>query len=154
MAPRTRARYDIGAIQIEMVNNVRLISQAEARSEMARAVKDLTIGLHRYAVAYTHVGQYRQSRTGTWYYTRSGGVGGGSLRASHRMAFVDAPDGPEGRIYIDPSSINPRTGRRPAEYGVYEHARGGDHAFYDRALTHADALAGNAMGRLAARLID
>jgi hypothetical protein len=39
-----------------------------------------------------------------------------------------------GSIYIDPSATNPQ-GRRPFDYGPYEHARGGEHAFYDRTLS-------------------
>jgi hypothetical protein len=46
-------------------------------------------------------------------------------------------DGTEGKIYIDPGSVSPRRTKRkyrPAEYGIYENARGGEHAFYDRTV--------------------
>jgi hypothetical protein len=42
--------------------------------------------------------------------------------------------GLRGRIYLDPSAINPRTGQKPAVYGYYENKRGGEHAFYDRTV--------------------
>ena len=35
--------------------------------------------------------------------------------------------------YIDPSVTNIK-GRKPSLYGPYEHARGGDHAFYGRTV--------------------
>ena len=46
-------------------------------------------------------------------------------------------DGTDGKVYIDPGSVSPRRTKRkakPAEYGVYENARGGEHAFYDRTV--------------------
>jgi len=50
---------------------------------------------------------------------------------SHRMV---------GRIYIDPKVtwIQGRSSiRRPHIYGLYEHSRGGSHAFYDRTVREA-----------------
>lgn len=65
--------------------------------------------LHRYAVAQTHVDT-------------------GALRASHRIS-VEGPA--QFRIHLSSSVVNPRSGTKPAVYGVYEHARGGSHAFYE-----------------------
>ena len=56
----------------------------------------------------------------------------GALRASHRMEFSSKGKTARALIFIDPTAVNPRTGRRVAEYGFYEHARGGSHAFYGR----------------------
>lgn len=85
------------------------------------AARDALIALHSYAVSITHVGVYNVN--GSF-------VGGGALRASHRVEV----DGLEGQIYIDPNARNPRSTTRPREYGIYEHARGGEHAFYDRTV--------------------
>lgn len=96
----------IAGIQEVMAANLRLIAALEKSP-----IRDAVMDLHRWAVAITHVDT-------------------GALRASHRMEVRDQ----EGRIYIDPNSVNPRSKRRPAEYGVYEHHRGGSHAFYQRTL--------------------
>ncbi len=58
----------------------------------------------------------------------------GVLAASHDINYN--PRRLSGYVY--PSDDRPKlVGRRtqyPSEYGTYEHARGGDHAFYQRAL--------------------
>jgi hypothetical protein len=68
---------------------------------------------------------------------------GGGLRAAHRMQR-------EGlalwRIYLDPLAVNPR-GQRPAVYGPVEHARGGEHAFYERVELERGQDIGESMGR-------
>ena len=40
----------------------------------------------------------------------------------------------QAEIFIDPSATNRRTKQRPAEYGLFEEARGGSHAFYTRTV--------------------
>lgn len=99
----------ITGIQEALDRNTRRIANLQASGVKGAAIRDATADLHRYAVSITHVQT-------------------GALRASHRMEVT--PD--RGRIYIDPSSINPRTGERPAVYGVEEEERGGTHAFYRR----------------------
>jgi hypothetical protein len=79
-----------------------------------KAVRDTTLGAHKYAKSITHV------VTGT-------------LRASHRMEIVSARQ--QGIISIDRSARNPYNGGMPYEYGVYEHDRGDDHAFYARTVS-------------------
>ena len=66
-----------------------------------------------------------------------------------------APDrvrvsGARGRVYIDPSAVNPRSGRRTAIYGPYEHARGGSHEFYGRVVgEQGKAITQRAAGMIA-----
>lgn len=112
-------QLSIQGIQEVQARNAKRIATMQTGGAAEDAVRDAIASLHRYAVSITHVGQY---------------PGGGALRASHRMEV----EGLEGMVYIDPGSTSPRrSGRRkykPAEYGVYEHARGGEHAFYDRTV--------------------
>lgn len=61
-----------------------------------------------------------------------------TLRAAHRMQQMRAANW---RIHIDPSVVNPKTGQKPYEYGVYEHYRGGDHAFYEQVFLQGDKIA-------------
>ena len=53
----------------------------------------------------------------------------GALRASHRMQFF----GKYAEIYPDPAAVR-SDNKRPAEYAIYEHNRGGAHAFYARTV--------------------
>ena len=114
-------QLSIEGIQEVQQRNLKRIAAMQPSGEVGAAVRDAIVALHRYAVAITHVGKYQ--RIGTT-------VGGGSLRASHRMEV----DGLSGMVYIDPSAKNPRSKTKPVEYGVYENARGGEHAFYDRTV--------------------
>ena len=115
-------QLSIEGIQEVQQRNLKRIAAMQPSGEAGAAVRDAIVALHRYAVAITHVGRY--DRMGV-----SGKAIGGSLRASHRMEIA----GLAGEIYIDPSSVNP-LGKKPVVYGVYENARGGEHAFYDRTV--------------------
>lgn len=99
--------------------NMRRIANMKPDGAAGEAVRDGAVALHRHAVQITHVGQY---------------VGGGALKNSHRIKV----EGLESVIYIDPAVVSPRrVGRKkqkPSVYGVYEHERGGEHAFYDRTV--------------------
>jgi hypothetical protein len=95
--------------------NQRRIAAMEPGGVAEEAVRDAVVSLHKYAVNITHIGKYE---------------GGGALRAAYRMEV----DGLEGKVYIDPGASSPRGKTRPREYGVYENARGGEHAFYDRTV--------------------
>jgi hypothetical protein len=100
----------------------------EAQNEMAKTIAHLelpaaarqriilyaTTGAHRYLVAITHVDT-------------------GSYRAAQRMQV----EGQQGRLYVDPAAVNPRSGQLPVEYSVYEEERGGSHAAYQRTLEEA-----------------
>jgi len=89
--------------------NRRRLAALKPRGELGRLVKWATASAHRYAVGITHVDT-------------------GALKNSHLMKIKGLRD----IIYLNPRSHNPKSGQRPAEYGLYEHARGGSHAFYDR----------------------
>ncbi len=104
---------NIKGIQELQNKNLKRIAALKPSGTAGRTIRYGLTRLHRYAVSITHVWKYK----------------GGGLRASHRMGI----DGLRGRIYIDPTAVNPR-GQKPAEYGPYEHARGGIHAFYDRTV--------------------
>lgn len=88
-----------------------------------KAVRDTTLAAHNYAKSITHVVS-------------------GTLRASHRMELVSARQ--EGIISIDKSARNPFSGSLPSEYGIYEHDRGGEHAFYQRTVDEYGERAGKA----------
>lgn len=99
----------IQGIQEAQRANEQLIAAMKPSGALGRMVQYATVLAHRYTVAITHVDT-------------------GALRASHRMNVL----GGRGEIYLDPTATNPRTGTPTAEYGPTEHARGGDHAFYER----------------------
>lgn len=98
-------------LQEAQLDNLQRIARLRPEGELGQAIKDTTLGAHRFAVQITHV----------W------PVLGGGLRAAHRAEVK----GLRGRVFIDPSAVNPRGGK-PSIYGFYENRRGGDHAFYDR----------------------
>lgn len=100
---------DIRGLQQLQTANLQAIRAVRPDGALGDAVRGATIALHRVATIITHVDT-------------------GALRSSHRMEFR-LLGGATGRIFIDPGAINPR-GRRVAEYGEYEHDRGGSHAFY------------------------
>lgn len=83
---------------------------AKAGGPLERVVGYAATRLHRYAVGITHVDS-------------------GELKGAHRVRMA----GTRAEIYIAPDAANDH-GQRPAEYGVYEHERGGDHAFYRRTV--------------------
>ena len=55
----------------------------------------------------------------------------GELQGSHRARYVGSK---RAEVYIDPSVVNV-LGKKPGEYGPYEHQRGGAHAFYARTVS-------------------
>lgn len=114
-------QLSIEGIQEATARNNRRIAALKPGGAAEEAARDAIVALHRYAVGITHVGKYE---------------GGGALKSSHRMEV----NGLEGMVYIDPSSVSPRRTKRkyrPAEYGVYENERGGEHAFYARTVEEA-----------------
>jgi hypothetical protein len=114
-------QLSIEGVQEVQKRNLRRIAAMKPNGAAEEAVRDMAVALHRYAVQITHVGRYKVN--GSY-------VGGGTLRASHRMDV----EGLKGSIYIDPNARNPRSKVKPREYGIYENARGGEHAFYDRTV--------------------
>lgn len=125
--------------------NQEQIAMLQPKNAMGEAVRIAASELQRYAISVTHVGRYIQSKSGKWRWARPHEQwrGGGALRASHRMAFSESGDSATATISLDPQATNPLTGRRTALYGVYEHQRGGAHAFYRRAVNERGAEAMN-----------
>lgn len=64
------------------------------------------------------------------YATEISHVWTGALQESHS---IDQAGG-RAVVYPNPAVINPISLKSPAEYGPYEHARGGSHAFYARTI--------------------
>ena len=106
----------IEGIEQVLERNQKRIAALQPEGKAGEAVRDAVLSLQRYAISITHVGQY---------------PGGGALRSSHRAEV----EGLEGKVYIDPGARSPRSKTPPREYGVYENARGGEHAFYDRTVS-------------------
>jgi len=100
----------IKGIQEAQQRNQRQIAALRPSGPFGAAVREATVQLQRFAIGITHVDT-------------------GALKGSHTMEVR----GLYGRIFIDPSAVNPK-GQRPARYGPFEHERGGSHAFYDRTV--------------------
>ena len=86
--------------------NLRAIAATKPTGQFGVTIRDILTQLQRYEVSITHVDT-------------------GALKASERIEIM----GLSGRIYIDPSAQNPRSGVRTAIYGETEDLRGGSHAF-------------------------
>lgn len=106
---------DIQGIQEAMDANVRLIESLQGGGALGRAVQFMTVAAHRYAVGITHVDT-------------------GALKSSHRMSLT-LEGSPRGEIFLDKAAVGPNG--VPAYYGIFEHGRGGEHAFYDRVIAEA-----------------
>jgi hypothetical protein len=105
----------IKGLQEAQQANLKIIQAVKPNSSLGRAVKSAAVYLHRQAVIVTHVVS-------------------GTLRASHRIV----QEGPaKYRIYIDPAAVNPASFQKPSIYGIYEHARGGSHAFYETVTNYS-----------------
>lgn len=118
-------KLSITGIQEAMRENLKDINDLRPGGGFSRVIFDTLTGVHRQAVIATHKDT-------------------GALKASHRIKF---DGGFYGEIFIDPASRNPRSGTPPAEYGVYEHARGGGHAFYDIAAAQAPKIVSRAISQ-------
>lgn len=121
----------IRGLQEAQRHNLKMVRSFEPNNALEDVVRDGTVQAHRYAVAITHVWRFM----------------GGALRAAHRMAWAGFA---KWQIYIDPVAISPR-GQKPSVYGPFEHARGGEHAFYERVENERGRDIGEAMGRRLAR---
>lgn len=116
--------YGIQAAQAAML---RAVNAARPGTGLQAALKDAAAAAHRYAVAITHVDT-------------------GALKGSHKIVLHST----RAEIYLDPGARR-SDGRRPAQYGPFEHARGGDHAFYARTVAEHGQEIGNAASRALAR---
>lgn len=107
--------FSIRGIQEAQEKNLKRIAAMKPAGEFGKALQFALTAAHRYAVQITHVDT-------------------GALKGSHRMKLELLWR--RGIIYIDPASPGKR-GTPPVEYGVYEHRRGGSHAFYKRTVDEA-----------------
>lgn len=92
--------------------NARRVRALDPKNELGAAVKRGTL---RYYYKMFHV-VHRQS---------------GALAAALRVDLKITARTATGRVFIDPGARKPGSKTPPAEYGVYENARGGAHAFID-----------------------
>lgn len=109
MSTAEQYRLRIEGLQEALRRNQQRVLALRPDGVVDREIHRITLGAQRYAMSITHVDT-------------------GALRLSHRAIYAPS----QGRVHLSPSTRNPRTGKRPWEYGVYEHDRGGEHAFYTR----------------------
>lgn len=121
-------KLSIQGLQQAQATNNRAIAALKPSGNLGKAVQYGTIAAHRYAVGLTHVDT-------------------GSLKSSHRMKI----SGLRGEVYVDPDARNPRSGKRTAMYGQYEHDRGGEHAFYERVVNEYGRQIGAEMREIVRR---
>ena len=106
---------NIEGIQRVQKRNLKRIARL---SKMGDMITPMAISLHRYSMGITHVDK-------------------GALKAAERVTIKSRGQSvSRGRIYIDEGAMT-MEGKVPAEYGVWEHRRGGDHAFFDRTVKEA-----------------
>jgi hypothetical protein len=107
-------RHTIRGAQEARAACLSVLANLRPDGALGRAVRDATAAADRYAVSITRVD------TGAW-------------RASHRPEV----DGLHGRLALDPSTTNPRSGSRPVVYGAIWEERGGKRAVYARTVNEA-----------------
>lgn len=111
-------KLDIRGIQEAQRGNLQMMNAIKPANGLGRAIYSIASAAHRIAVGYTHVIT-------------------GALRGSQRVIKESIS---RYRIFIDPTSVNPVNRGRPAIYGVIEHRRGGNHAFYERTTMQGTSL--------------
>lgn len=102
-----------GLQEVQDANN-KAMAAMRPSGAFGRGIQYATATIHRYVLSIAHVDT-------------------GAMRAAQRQEIKKN----RGRIYTDPGARNPRSGVPPAEYIVYEEARGGGHAVYTRAVEEA-----------------
>lgn len=100
----------IYGLQEAQAGNQQMLMASRPQGEFGEAIDYVVKHALAYAIRVTHVDR-------------------GWLKASHRGRRA----GLKGAVYIAPMGGDDD----PAEYGPYEHARGGSHAFYDRTVDEA-----------------
>lgn len=119
---RIGSRYlTIEGIQEAQMANLRIVANMKPDGALGRMVQYVTAIAQRFAVSITHVDT-------------------GALKASHRINVR----GYRGEIYVDSSSVNPRSLVPVREYAGDEHSRGGEHSFYQRTYEQADRFVNEA----------
>ena len=123
-------RLTIRGLQEAQAANQKLYAEVQPGSGLGRLVAFVTGGLLRYTLMIVHR------------------ITGGLASSLRIERISDATH----RIFIDPSGVNP-LGDRPAEYGIKEHALGGEHAFFERAVNEAgDRLTADGIRSFTSRL--
>lgn len=110
----SRFQGGIKGIQEAQAGNLKAIAALTPDGSFGEAIRYATTAAHRFAVQNTVVD------TGSW-------------RASHRMLIQKL----RGRVFIDPSAVNPKGGK-PVEYGpALEQKKGGRYAVYKKTYEEA-----------------
>lgn len=109
-----KAKFTIEGIQEAQDLNNRVMAQLKPSGGLGRAVKWATMAAHRYLVSIAHVDT-------------------GAMRSAQRQ---EMETGLQGRIFTDTRAPGAH-GTPPSEYVIYENARGGTHALYDRTVDEA-----------------
>ena len=104
------AGLSISGIQEAQAAVLRAFRASSPKHGLGRTLDAMGAAAHRFAVSITHVDT-------------------GALKASH---LIKRESDTERIIYLNPGSRNPLTGARVIDYAAVEHARGAEHAFYER----------------------
>jgi hypothetical protein len=117
---------DISGIQQAQAAAVQALGALKPTGAFGKAVQYVTGQAHRYATQITPVD------TGSW-------------RASHRPEV----HGLQGRIFLDPTAVNPKSHSLPSVYGPrLETQRGGRYAVYEHTVEDAGPGLLNAAGQI------
>lgn len=95
--------------------NQRLVAAVKPTGYLGRGVKAMTLEAQRQAINVTHVDT-------------------SALKHSHRVQFKNTKSDAVGVVYVG-AVTNPKTGETTSNYGIIEHQRGGEHAFYQIVVT-------------------
>lgn len=104
----------IRGIQEAQARNVQRMALLKPTGGFGKLIFNVTATLHRFMGTVTHVDT-------------------GALKSSEMMEV----QGLRGRVFLNPGAQNPKSGERPVDYGPFENARGGEHAFFDRTVGKA-----------------
>lgn len=104
-------KISIRGLQRAQAMNKRAIEALKPSGALGRALQFVSLETHRYIVKITH----RIT---------------GALASSRRMSIDYGAM--RGIVFTSPSARNPRSGALTSEYDVYEEARGGSHAAWQR----------------------
>ena len=116
----------IRGLQEAQQANLRMIAAMTPGGRFGNTIRTITTKLQRYEVSVSHVDT-------------------GAMRASERIEIK----GLVGRIFLDESATNPRSGALTSVYGAIENARGGAHAFGARTYETAPGIVNSALNYFA-----
>lgn len=107
-------KITVRGLQRAQAMNKRAIEAVKPSGALGRALQYMVLETHRYIIKITH----RIT---------------GALASSRRMSIDYGAM--RGIVFTSPSARNPRSGALTSEYDVYEEARGGSHAAWQRTKT-------------------